>query len=256
MTWLGALIAWCDRRWNSDAASFARRRVNGVATLVLLFAVAVSVGLAIAVGATKLVSAVAGLVVTALAASWLLAQRSLYTHVAAVAQALEQKGLLAGRKAVSMIVGRDPDRLDEPAVCRAAIESLAENFSDGVVAPLFWLVVGGLPGAAAYKAINTADSMIGHKTERHRAFGWAAARTDDLVNLPASRLAALWLIMAAAVSSVSSSSHGDPCGCPRRAFPSLAECRMAGSRNGRGARLEACRSTRLWRRNCRRSLHG
>ena len=116
VTWLGALIAWCDRRWNSDAASFARRRVNGVATLVLLFAVAVSVGLAIAVGATKLVSAVPGLVVTALAASWLLAQRSLYTHVAAVAQALEQKGLLAGRKAVSMIVGRDPDRLDEPAV--------------------------------------------------------------------------------------------------------------------------------------------
>lgn len=243
MTWLGALIAWCDRRWNSDAASFARRRVNGVATLVLLFAVAVSVGLAIAVGATKLVSAVPGLVVTALAASWLLAQRSLYTHVAAVAQALEQKGLLAGRKAVSMIVGRDPDRLDEPAVCRAAIESLAENFSDGVVAPLFWLVVGGLPGAAAYKAINTADSMIGHKTERHRAFGWAAARTDDLVNLPASRLAALWLIMAAAVSSVSSSrtairavardarSHRSPnAGWPEAAMAGALGLKLAGPR--------------------------
>jgi adenosylcobinamide-phosphate synthase len=96
-----------------------------------------------------------------------------------------------------MIVGRDPERLDEAAVCRAAIESLAENFSDGVVAPAFWLGVGGLPGGAAYKAVNTADSMIGHKTPRHRAFGWAAARFDDFVNLPASRLAALLIVLAA-----------------------------------------------------------
>ena len=90
--------------------------------------------------------------------------------------------------------------LDEAGVARAAIESLAENFSDGVVAPILWTALGGLVGGALYKAINTADSMIGHKDDRYRAFGWAAARLDDLVNLPASRLAALWLVLAAALT--------------------------------------------------------
>ena len=113
-----------------------------------------------------------------------------------VADALDG-GLDAGRRAVAEIVGRDPAALDEAGVARAAIESLAENFSDGVVAPLFWLAVAGLPGAAAYKAANTADSMIGHRNARYAQFGWAAARFDDLVNLPASRLAALWLTLAA-----------------------------------------------------------
>ena len=147
-----------------------------------------------ALGATVL-----GLLATAVLGSSLFAQRSLATHVKAVADALDSGGLVAGRKAVSQIVGRDPDRLDEAAVCRAAIESLAENFSDGVVAPAFWLGVGGLPGGVAYKAANTADSMIGHKTPRHQAFGWAAARFDDLINLPASRLTALLIVIAALV---------------------------------------------------------
>jgi adenosylcobinamide-phosphate synthase len=136
------------------------------------------------------------LIVCAILGSSLIAQRSLYRHVAAVAEGLETGGLEAGRKAVSMIVGRDPEQLDAAGVGRAAIESLAENFSDGIVAPLFWLAVAGLPGGIAYKAVNTADSMIGHKSEKHLAFGWASARFDDLVNLPASRLAALWLIAA------------------------------------------------------------
>src|SRR5690606_13888364 len=126
-----------------------------------------------------------------------LAQRSLAEHVEAVAEALETGGLEAGRAAVSRIVGRDPARLDEAGVSRAAIESLAENFSDGVVAPAFWMAVAGLPGAAVYKAANTADSMIGHRTKRHGAFGWAAARFDDLINLPASRLTALLVVCAA-----------------------------------------------------------
>jgi adenosylcobinamide-phosphate synthase len=141
-----------------------------------------------------------GIVLAAVLASTLIAQRSLREHVARVAAALEHDGLAAGREAVSHIVGRDPDTLDEAGVARAAIESLAENFSDGVVAPAFWLAVAGLAGGAAYKAINTADSMIGHRTPRHRAFGWAAARLDDLVNLPASRLTALLIVAAAAVS--------------------------------------------------------
>jgi adenosylcobinamide-phosphate synthase len=140
-----------------------------------------------------------------LVGSSLLAQRSLDAHVLAVAVALEQQGLEAGRQAVSQIVGRDIRALDQAAICRAAIESLAENFSDGVVAPLLWMALGGLPGALAYKAINTADSMIGHKSERYEAFGWASARCDDLVNLPASRLAALWLVLAAAVLGQSAS---------------------------------------------------
>jgi adenosylcobinamide-phosphate synthase len=104
-----------------------------------------------------------------------------------------------GRRSIAKIVGRDPDRLDEAAVCRAAIESLAENASDGVAAPSLWFLVGGLPGIIAYKAVNTADSMIGHMSERHRAFGWAAARLDDLVNLPASRLTGLMFVAAAAM---------------------------------------------------------
>src|SRR5690606_19917576 len=122
-------------------------------------------------------------VAVAFLAGSLLAQRSLAAHVRDVATALEQGGIEAGRAAVSHIVGRDTASLDEAGVARAAIESLAENFSDGVVAPVFWLALAGLPGAAAYKAINTADSMIGHRTPRHEAFGWCAARLDDLVNL-------------------------------------------------------------------------
>ena len=142
-----------------------------------------------------------GFIVVAILASSLIAQRSLYEHVARVADALERDGLDAGRRAVSQIVGRDPDALDEAGVARAAIESLAENFSDGVVAPVFWLAVGGLAGGAAYKAINTADSMIGHRTPRHEDFGFAAARLDDLVNLPASRLAALLIVLASGASA-------------------------------------------------------
>jgi adenosylcobinamide-phosphate synthase len=103
----------------------------------------------------------------------------------------------AGRQAVSAIVGRDPERLDRPAIARAAIESGAENFSDGVAAPALWFALLGLPGLIAYKAINTADSMIGHRTPRHEAFGWGAARLDDLVNLPASRLSAVLIALAA-----------------------------------------------------------
>jgi adenosylcobinamide-phosphate synthase len=141
-----------------------------------------------------------GLFVVAVIASTLIAQRSLHQHVADVAIALGQGGVIAGRAAVAKIVGRDPETLDAAGVARAAIESLAENFSDGVVAPVLWMAIAGLPGAALYKAINTADSMIGHRTPRHEAFGWAAAKLDDLVNLPASRLSALLLVAAAALN--------------------------------------------------------
>ena len=120
--------------------------------------------------------------------------------------------MAGGRRAVAHIVGRDPETLDEAGVVRAAIESLAENFSDGVVAPAVWGVVAGLAGMAGYKAVNTADSMIGHRTERYEAFGWAAARLDDLVNLPASRLAAVWLIGAAALTGGGREARCGRCG--------------------------------------------
>jgi adenosylcobinamide-phosphate synthase len=199
VTWIGRLIAWGDEAWNSPTLSFEARRGRGVAVLVLLLAVSLAMGPAITVVLDALFPAVVSLLLCGVVASSLLAQRSLDAHVLAVARALERDGVEAGRRAVSEIVGRETKSLDQAAICRAAIESLAENFSDGVVAPLFWMVVAGLPGALAYKAINTADSMIGHKSERHCAFGWASARCDDLVNLPASRLSALWLVMAAAL---------------------------------------------------------
>lgn len=199
VTWIGRLIAWCEGAWNSSQRSYGQRRLSGVATLLVLLTASLISGGVIAWLCSSLLPGLAGTLLCAVLASSLLAQRSLYDHVAAVATALEGHGVVGGRTAVSMIVGRDTSELDEAAISRAAIESLAENFSDGVVAPLFWMVVAGLPGALTYKAINTADSMIGHKSERYLAFGWASARLDDLVNLPASRLAALWLTLAAAL---------------------------------------------------------
>lgn len=197
VTWIGRLITWCDDAWNSAARSSRERRLYGVVTLLLLLAVSLLAGVAITALLDRLFPGVIALLLCGMLASTLLAQRSLDTHVLAVAKGLETEGVSGGRAAVAHIVGRETKALDEAAICRAAIESLAENFSDGVVAPLFWMVVLGLPGALAYKAVNTADSMIGHKTERHQAFGWASARFDDLVNLPASRLSALWLLLAA-----------------------------------------------------------
>lgn len=118
-----------------------------------------------------------------------LAQRSLYDHVVAVAKALEADDLSAARTAVGRIVGRDTAALDASGVATAAIESLAESFNDGIVAPALWLAVGGLPGLYVYKAVNTADSLIGHREPRWKDFGWAAARTDDAMNLVPARLA-------------------------------------------------------------------
>jgi len=199
VSWMGRLIAWCDARWNSSALSFARRRAAGVGALLLVLMVTAAVCVLLTAGMDALVPSPFNLVLIGAAASTLIAQRSLNDHVAAVADALETDGVEAARTVVGQIVGRDTGALDATDISRAAIESLAENYSDGVVAPLFWLVVGGLPGAGCYKAINTADSMIGHKNERYLAFGWAAARLDDLVNLPASRLAALFIVAGAAL---------------------------------------------------------
>ena len=195
VTWIGRLIKALDRTFNRDEWTFGRRRAAGL--LVLLILLTITGLAAFALQTLLLPLGMIGIVVLAILAGSLIAQRSLHQHVAAVSKGLREGGIEGGRKAVSMIVGRNPQSLDEAGVSRAAIESLAENFSDGIVAPAFWLGLGGLPGAVLYKATNTADSMIGHRTPRHEAFGWAAARFDDLVNLPASRLTALLIVAAA-----------------------------------------------------------
>jgi adenosylcobinamide-phosphate synthase len=243
VTWIGRLIAWADRTWNSEDDSPAEQRTQGIVFVLLLVVVSLLVGFIISRLCSLFLPPVVALLLIAVLASNLLAQRSLHAHVQAVADALGSKGLAAGREAVAMIVGRDTKELDEAGVCRAAIESLAESFCDGVVAPLLWMVVLGLPGALAYKAINTADSMVGHKTWRYVDFGWAAARTDDVVNWPAARLAVLWLVLGAAASGMSpgrtlatawrdASKHESPnAGWPEAAMAGALGVRLMGPRS-------------------------
>jgi adenosylcobinamide-phosphate synthase len=237
VVWIGALIAWLDRRLNRVPGN----RLAGVAALVVVL---LAVGLPCwAVQAWLLAALPRWLAVGVLGvlAASLPAQRSLHRHVGAVAVGL-RGGLEEGRAAVAHIVGRNPLRLDAAGVARAAIESLAENFSDGVVAPALWGLVFGLPGIALYKAVNTADSMIGHRTPRHLAFGWAAARLDDLANLPASRLAALLLVAASLLCRANPSGalaamrrdagrHRSPnAGWPEAAMAGALGLRLAGPR--------------------------
>ncbi|RFC68086.1 MULTISPECIES: adenosylcobinamide-phosphate synthase CbiB [Mesorhizobium] len=194
VTWIGALITRLDVALNRHEYSPREKKIAGSIAALIIVLVPAVIGLLLE---RVLGYGWIGLIICALIGSSLIAQRSLAKHVEAVADALESGGVEAGRIAVSQIVGRDPERLDEAAICRAAIESLAENFSDGVVAPAFWMALGGLAGGAGYKAANTADSMIGHKSDLYRDFGWASARFDDLINLPASRLTGLAIIAAA-----------------------------------------------------------
>ena len=194
VTWAGRLISGLDKALNRERDSFATRRAKGVLALALVV-------LAVALPALwlqSLFSGVWGIVIGGVLAWPLVATRSLHDHVAAVARPLADGDLQGSRRAVAMIVGRDPQGLDQAGVARAALESLAENASDGIVAPLFWGALLGLPGIAAYKAVNTLDSMIGHRSARHAAFGWGAARLDDLVNLIPARLTGLLFALTAA----------------------------------------------------------
>ncbi len=246
VTWMGRLISWLDRRFNRDDASpEARRRAGAVAVLVLL----VIVGAVSVLIARGLILLPFGIFALAIVASTLLAQRSLFVHVASVAAALEDGDIAASREAVARVVGRDTAGLDEAGVARAAIETLAENFSDGVVAPSIWMVIAGLPGAALYKAINTADSMIGYRNERYRDFGRTAAKLDDLANLPASRLSALLIVASASITKGASASsawtamrrdasrHASPnAGYPEAAMAGALGLSLGGPRSYEGAR--------------------
>jgi adenosylcobinamide-phosphate synthase len=254
--WIGRLIAALDDLLNpppfpspqAGKGSDGARRIKGIVAVLIVLG---SVGLIAFIVERELLRLPFGLLAVAVLASSLIAQRSLHQHVAAVATALEHGGVQAGRDAVSHIVGRDTAALDEAGVARAAIESLAENFSDGIVAPVLWIAIGGLPGAVLYKAINTADSMIGHRTPRYDSFGWAAARLDDLVNLPASRLSALLLVAAAALKRDTSpalawrtvwrdaSQHRSPnAGYPEAAMAGALALSLAGPRVYGGVRVD------------------
>ena len=245
--WIGALLERLERHLNDPSLPEAERRRNGWIALALLLAATLLPALLLQYAVIQLPAPLA-LVILACLASTLIAQKSLYEHVAAVADAIDTGGLEAGREAVAKIVGRYTSALDEAGVARSAIESLAENFSDGVVAPIMWSAVLGLPGMVAYKAINTADSMIGHRTPRHEAFGFAAAKVDDAVNIPASRLAAFLLAVAAlfhdnadfhrAVETVrrDADNHRSPnAGWPEAARAGALALRLSGPRYYHGA---------------------
>ncbi|BBO05198.1 MULTISPECIES: adenosylcobinamide-phosphate synthase CbiB [Bradyrhizobium] len=194
VTWLGRLIGAIDRGWNRGSDPPALRRAAGVAGSLLVIAFSVAIGCALQ---ALLSSSWIQIVLVGILAWPLVALRSLHDHVAAVANPLLAGDIAAARDAVSRIVGRDPAALDEAGIARAAIESLAENASDGIVAPVFWGALFGLPGILGYKAINTLDSMIGHRNERHEAFGWAAARIDDVANFIPARLTGFVFVLLA-----------------------------------------------------------
>jgi len=235
--WIGRFIGLLDERLNHPG----HQRLKGVLALVIVLAAVSAITLCL----TLLLRGFKwGWVAEALISSVFLAQASLRVHVAAVADGLDES-LDAGRTAVSHLVGRDPQVLDASGVVRAAIESLAENASDGVVAPALWLALLGLPGIALYKAINTADSMIGHMDDRYGLFGWAAARLDDLVNLPASRLTGLLItaagggVNALKVMWRDAGKHHSPnAGWPEAAMAGALGIRLGGPRAYEGAMVD------------------
>jgi adenosylcobinamide-phosphate synthase len=189
----GKAVAFCDRQFNHKGLSERDRRAYGIMAILALLIASVMAG--VLTSRLFVYAGFVGIVAEIVVVAVLLAQKSLVDHVRAVADALRKEGIVGGRKAVAMVVGRDPNTLDRAGVCRAAIETLAENFSDGVVAPALFYAVFGLPGLFAYKMLNTADSMIGHMTPRYRQFGWASAKLDDIANWPAARLSAVLIAL-------------------------------------------------------------
>ncbi len=190
VVWVGSLISRLDLAWNTGSAS--AKRWAGIATAFVLISGSVTIGLALEIALTGWL----GLVLLMLIATTGLAQRSLYQHVQKVSVPLEQGNLAGARQALSMIVGRDTENLDEGGVASAATESLAESFCDGIVAPAFWFLIAGLPGLLAFKAVSTADSQIGHMDDQYRHFGWAAARADDVMNFVPARVSGLLICIA------------------------------------------------------------
>lgn len=239
VSWMGRVISFGESILNSSGRHRSRDLVFGCSLLILLITLVGSVS----IGITLLCQQVMwGWAVQLVLCAALLASRSLHDHVLTVATALRQDGLVAGRDAIAQIVGRDPRQLDEAAISRAAIESLAENTSDGIVAPLFWGLLVGLPGIAIYKAVNTADSMIGHRNERYEWFGKTAARLDDFLNFVPARITGFLFVFVATTKQTTvaafkamwrdASKHLSPnAGWPEAAMAGSLGCRLGGPRN-------------------------
>lgn len=234
VVWIGALISALDVVLNRSQFASSLRYILGALTTVIVVTATALCALAVS---HWLPNTIWGYAIEAVVASGLIATRNLYVHVAAVARPLACSDLEGAREAVSHIVGRDPAQLDSLAIARASLESLAENASDGVIAPVFWGAIFGLPGLAAYKAINTLDSMIGHKSPRHLAFGRFSARLDDLVNLIPARLTAAVIVIASgrwsaiSINFRDASNHRSPnAGWPETALAVSLGVRLSGPR--------------------------
>lgn len=234
VVWMGSLISLMDRWLNGAQKSDRERRLGGLVTTLVV--VTFSTCIAYAIHAL-LPANTAGFIIEAIIVASLLASRSLYEHVNAVAAPLSESNMQKAREALSHIVGRDTTSLEESGIAGAAIESLAENSSDGVFAPLFWGLIFGLPGITAYKAINTLDSMIGHRSEKYQAFGYVAAKLDDVVNLIPARLSALLIAIAGgsvhklmAISQDAKKHRSPNAGWPEGAMAYALRVRLSGPR--------------------------
>lgn len=194
IVWFGRATGYADKKFNSSRLSNSQRKFRGIIVLTMLVSGAVILGLLSVAILSRF--GVFGHVLEIIIVAIFIAQKSMSDHVERIIRPLKQRDIDGARTAVSMIVGRDTKQLDEPSISRATIESMSENFSDGVVAPVFWFAVLGLPGLLAYKMINTTDSMLGHMTEKYQDFGWASARLDDVVNWVPARLSALFIVIA------------------------------------------------------------
>jgi adenosylcobinamide-phosphate synthase len=230
VVWIGRVIEALERRWNNATRSDAARRALGIVTMTIVAGGAGAIGYAVQIGAARMPF---GTFITALIATAGLAQRSLYVHVRDVLRPLTRNDVEAARKAVAKIVGRDTAKLSSSEIAAAAVESLAESCNDGVVAPAFWLAIGGLPGLFAYKALNTADSLIGHREPHWRMFGWAAARADDVANLLPARLAGLIIVISGggglSVMLRDAPKHASPnAGWPEAAMAGTLEVQLGG----------------------------
>lgn len=198
--WMGSIVNWCDRRVHQLLLSPAKQRMAGILLAIVLPAGAYAAG-AMLIWFGSAIDPLWGSVATVLLAWTTLAARDLLDHVISVQRALQSVSLVEARGAVGKIVGRDTEEMAEPDIVRATVETIAESTADGIVAPLFYLVLGGVPLALAYKAISTLDSMIGHLDERYRWFGWASARLDDAANFLPARIAAFLLVLSAGIVS-------------------------------------------------------
>jgi adenosylcobinamide-phosphate synthase len=226
VTWLGRWIGALDAAWNRDSDASLFRRATGVAAALAVIALAVALAWIVQ---AQLTTAWSRIVMAGILAWPFVALRSLHDHLTAVARPLKAGDIETARSNVSRIVGRDPASLDEAGIARASIESLAENTSDGIVAPVFWGAIFGLPGIVGYKAINTLDSMIGHRTPRHEAFGWAAARIDDVANFIPARLTGVMFAVLAAMPSMAMSCMMRDAGRHRSINAGWPEAAMAGA---------------------------